>query len=58
MLQPKADKIVITKIYEQKPKTLKYTFSALDSSNNATTINVTVDIQNPELETISASNTE
>jgi FG-GAP-like repeat len=57
MLQPKADKVVITKIYEQKPKTLKYTFSALDSSNNATTINVTVTIQNPELETISATNT-
>ena len=57
MLQPKADKIIITKIYEQKPTTLKYTFSALDSSNNVTTINVTVMIQNPELETVSATNT-
>jgi hypothetical protein len=57
MLQPKADKVVITKIYEQKPKTLKYSFSAVDSSNNPTTINVTVTIQNPELETISATNT-
>jgi hypothetical protein len=58
IVQPRADRVVITKIYEQKPKTLNYVFSALDSSNNPTTISVTVVIQNPELETISATNTD
>jgi len=48
----------VTKIYEQKPTTLSYSFSAQDSSKNVTTINVTVTIGNPELETIAAANTD
>lgn len=56
--QPRAAVTTIKKIYEQKPTTLSYTFSAQDSSKNVTTINVVVMIDKPELETTSANNTD
>jgi len=49
---------VITNIFEVRPKALSYDFAAADSSNNITTITVTVDIKNPQLETISSSQSD
>lgn len=56
--QPRATQSIVRKIYEQKPTQLSYVFSAQDSSKNVTTINVVVTIENPELETTSATNTD
>jgi len=48
----------ITKIYEQVPQTLQYTFAAVDSSNNTATVTVSVKLDSPQLETTTATPTD